>query len=87
MSNIEEDDEQPEESTKPFCPKCGSTDIRVSQTQRLLDHLLVTFSLRPHRCRSCRKRFYKRTPAAPEPDLPDDTEPDLEESADSNAKP
>jgi hypothetical protein len=86
MANIEED-AQPEESHKPFCPKCGSTDIRASQTQRMLDHLLVTFSLRPHRCRSCRKRFYLRTPAAPEADLPDDTEADVEENADSKAKP
>ena len=61
MANYEEDDlEQVEDSHKPFCPKCGSTDIRASQTHRTLDHLLKGFSLRPWRCRSCRKRFYMR---------------------------
>lgn len=65
MANPEEeqDDEQLEDSHKPFCPKCGSTDIRMSQTHRTLDFLLKSFSLRPHRCRSCRKRFYLRKPA------------------------
>jgi len=64
MANFErEDEEQAAESHKPFCPKCGSTDIRASQTHRTLDNLLRSFSLRPHRCRSCRKRFYMRKPA------------------------
>ena len=67
MSNIDED-EQPVESHKPFCPKCGSTDIRGSQTHRAIDFLLKSFSLKPYRCRSCRKRFYLRKPAEPEVD-------------------
>jgi hypothetical protein len=68
MANLDEDesDEPLGESQKPFCPKCGSTDIRISHTHNTLDFLLKSFSLRPHRCRSCRKRFYKRTPAAPD---------------------
>jgi len=61
MSNIDEE-EQPAEPRKPFCPKCGSTDIRGSQSHRMLDFLLKSFSRRPYRCRSCRKRFYLRRP-------------------------
>ena len=66
MANLDDDesDEQLGESHKPFCPKCGSTDIRMSQTHRTLDFLLKSFRLKPHRCRSCRKRFYLRKPAA-----------------------
>ena len=73
MANLDEDSgEQLEESHKPFCPKCGSTDIRMSQTHKTLDFLLKSFSLRPHRCRSCRKRFYLRKPAAPDVDVEED---------------
>ena len=84
MSNIDEDD-QPPEPQKPFCPSCGSTDIRGSQTHRMLDFLLKSFSLRPHRCRSCRKRFYLRKPAEREIDLPDDEDSEHHNSADSKA--
>ena len=62
-------DDEHEESHKPFCPRCGSTDIRVSQTQRTLDFLLKSFSLKPYRCRSCRKRFYLRKPGAADVDI------------------
>ena len=73
MANPDDrEDPLPEESHKPFCPKCGSTDIRGSQTHRMLDFLLKSFSLKPHRCRSCRKRFYLRKPG--EPDLHVDDE-------------
>jgi predicted RNA-binding Zn-ribbon protein involved in translation (DUF1610 family) len=90
MSNIDED-EPLEEPHKPFCPKCGSTDLRVSQTHRMLDFLLMSLSLRPHRCRSCRKRFYMRKRAVPELDLPEDVDAEHADSehrgaADSNAK-
>jgi hypothetical protein len=71
MANLDDEDELHAESRKPFCPKCGSTDIRGSQTQRMLDFLLKSFSLKPHRCRSCRKRFYLRRPAKPEEDIDD----------------
>ena len=63
MAHHDEEDLELEETRRPFCPKCGSTDIRGSQTHRTLDYLLKTFSLRPYRCRSCRKRFYLRKPA------------------------
>ncbi len=75
MAHHQAGDEPLEEGHKPFCPKCGSTDIRMSQTHRTLDFLLKSFSLRPHRCRSCRKRFYLRKPgAAAEVDLEDEAE-------------
>jgi len=72
MANLDDEEQLPEESHKPFCPKCGSTDIRGSQTHRTLDFLFKSFSLKPHRCRSCRKRFYLRKPG--EPGLPVDEE-------------
>lgn len=91
MSNLDEDDEIAEPH-KPFCPKCGSTDIRVSQTHRMLDFLLLSFSLRPHRCRSCRKRFYMRKPGEHVEDVPPDedaeskVESEHSDAADSKAK-
>lgn len=63
-SGDEEEVEIPEH--KPFCPKCGSTDIRGSHAHRALDHLLRTFGRHPFRCRSCRRRFYMRKPAPPD---------------------
>ena len=84
MGNPEEvGDEQLEESHKPFCPKCGSTDIRMSQTHRTLDFLLKSFSLRPHRCRSCRKRFYLRKPAG-EVDVEDEGEVEEKDAAEKS---
>ena len=75
MANLEaESQEHSEESHKPFCRKCGSTDIRMSQTHKALDFLLKSFSLRPYRCRSCRKRFYLRKPSVPEVDMEDEAE-------------
>lgn len=84
MANRDEgEDDLPEQSHKPFCPGCGSTDIRVSQTHRMLDFLLKSFSLKPHRCRSCRKRFYLRKPE-PEVDVDDDGSVEHKNAADSN---
>jgi hypothetical protein len=82
----EEEDDLPEQSHKPFCPSCGSTDIRGSQTHRMLDFLFKSFSLKPHRCRSCRKRFYLRKPA-PEVDVDDDDSVEHKNAADSNVNP
>jgi hypothetical protein len=84
MSNIDEE-ERGSEPHKPFCPKCGSTDIRESQSHRTMDFLLKSFSLRPHRCRSCRKRFYLRKPDQPEIELTGQAGPEHEDPADSNA--
>jgi hypothetical protein len=70
MENAESQEQGREELQKLFCPNCGSVDVRMSQSHRTLDSLLQSFSLRPYRCRSCRKRFYKRAPA--EPDQMDD---------------
>ena len=66
MPNLDGQDEERAKPHKPFCPKCGSTDIRVSQSHKTLDDLLRSFSLKPFRCRSCRKRFYLRRPEEPE---------------------
>jgi uncharacterized protein with PIN domain len=70
MANLDEEDELLE-GNKHLCPKCGSRDIRGSQSERVLDSLLKSFSLKPYRCRSCRKRFYLRKPAKPEVDIDD----------------
>lgn len=72
MANLEGAGAAREESPKPFCPKCGSTDIRASQTTHLLDSLLKPFSLEPQRCRACRKRFYLRKPVEPVVDNDED---------------
>jgi hypothetical protein len=74
MSNTGEADKQPDQPHKPFCPKCGSTDIRESQSHRMMDFLLKSFSLYPHRCRSCRKRFYLRKRGEPDDDVHDDAD-------------
>jgi len=43
----------------PRCPKCGSSDIRVSKDRNFLDMIMRTiFRMRAYRCRSCRKRFF-----------------------------
>ena len=80
MSNIDERDEgdQVEEPHKPFCPKCGSTDIRASQSHRTMDFLLSSFSLRPYRCRSCRKRFYLRKQGEHVVDVPEHDDDDAD---------
>ena len=65
-----------EESHKPFCPKCGSTDIRGSHAHHALDYLLRTFGRQPYRCRSCRRRFYLRKPADPEQAPPPESDAD-----------
>jgi hypothetical protein len=85
MSNIE-DDEQFVEPPKPFCHKCGSTDIRASQSHRMMDSLLKSFSLHPYRCRCCRKRFYLRTQGEPEEQLADDAGLPDHGATDSGAK-
>jgi hypothetical protein len=66
MENTESQEQGREEPHKLFCPNCGSVDVRMSQSHRTLDFLVQSFSLRPYRCRSCRKRFYKRRPAEPD---------------------
>ena len=72
---------------KPFCTRCGSTDIRESKSHKMIDFLLQSFSLRPFRCRSCRKRFYLRRPAEPDAAGPDEGEMERQEPADSKANP
>jgi hypothetical protein len=53
-----------------------------------MDFLLRSFSLRPFRCRSCRKRFYLRKPSEDEPeDLPEQAKTKHDDAADSKANP
>jgi DNA-directed RNA polymerase subunit RPC12/RpoP len=40
------------------CPRCGGRDVRYSQHQGILDTLMLAFHRVPHRCRSCKHRFY-----------------------------
>ena len=56
------DDRSP---TQFSCPKCGSSDVRRSQSEGALAAFLRMFGRWPFRCRSCRARFY-RAAAAPE---------------------
>jgi hypothetical protein len=46
----------------PSCPNCGTSDIRMSFPDHLLDRVFGLFSCSPYRCRVCYYRFYKRTP-------------------------
>ena len=41
------------------CPKCGSIDIRRSQSESFFATLALIFGRWPFRCRSCRKQFYR----------------------------
>jgi hypothetical protein len=52
-----------------------------------MDFLLKSFSLRPFRCRSCRKRFYMRKPVehAPELDVPEEPQSPQDDAAGSKA--
>ena len=43
------------------CPLCRSRDVRPSYPNGLRDTIMATFGFTPLRCRSCRKRFYRRT--------------------------
>jgi len=86
MANPDDEIVGPEESQKPFCPRCGSTDIRGSQTPHMLDFLLNSFSLKPYRCRSCRKRFYLRKPAQALENMEDQAAVEHKHGARSNLK-
>jgi hypothetical protein len=79
-------DDQIVTPSRPFCPKCGSTDIRGSQSHRAMDILLRSFALHPYRCRSCRKRFYMRKPAEPDDQLTQAADAGGSRPADSNTK-
>jgi hypothetical protein len=46
------------------CPKCGSSDVRRSQSEGALAAFFRIFGRWPFRCRSCRARFFRV--AAPE---------------------
>lgn len=43
-----------------YCPKCGSTDIRKSRREGLLErHVFPLLRLRPYRCIYCYRRFFR----------------------------
>jgi DNA-directed RNA polymerase subunit RPC12/RpoP len=42
------------------CPGCGSRDTRRAHRTGLLASLLKEFLVDPYRCRSCRRRFFRR---------------------------
>jgi DNA-directed RNA polymerase subunit RPC12/RpoP len=42
------------------CPRCGSSDVRPSKREGLIDAIWASFDRSPVRCRSCRHRFYIR---------------------------
>jgi DNA-directed RNA polymerase subunit RPC12/RpoP len=45
------------------CTWCGSRDVRHSFPNGIRDGIMAVLRFTPFRCRSCRKRFYRR--AAP----------------------
>ena len=51
-------DSEDQESLR--CPLCGSKDIRQSFPKPLIDSVMALLRFHPHRCRSCRHRFYRR---------------------------
>jgi hypothetical protein len=42
------------------CPSCGGVDVRKSLTRSLADAIPGVFGFAALRCRSCRRRFYRR---------------------------
>jgi hypothetical protein len=53
---------------KDQCPKCGSLDIRRSNSQGVVAAVNLMFGRKPFRCRSCRCRFYRSGPSDPNDD-------------------
>ncbi len=43
------------------CPRCGSRDVRPSYPAGPRDALLMALGFTPLRCRSCQRRFFRRT--------------------------
>ncbi len=52
------------ETMRIECPKCGSTDKRLSRSAGLFDPFRRALGYVAYRCRSCRARYFKR----PRPD-------------------
>jgi hypothetical protein len=50
----------PPDSKQPRCPWCKCYDVRRSTQRNFIDVVLELIDLAPFRCRSCRRRFYKR---------------------------
>jgi hypothetical protein len=44
----------------PVCPKCGSRDVRFSESRTASERLAGWTGIRPIRCRTCRHRFTAR---------------------------
>ena len=42
------------------CTWCGSRDVRHSFSRGIRDGVMALLRFTPFRCRSCRKRFYRR---------------------------
>jgi hypothetical protein len=54
---------EPRETEKQIvapCPKCGSNDVRRSESEGFYAALQRAFGRLPFRCRSCRARFYRK---------------------------
>ena len=49
----------PADDPDVVCPKCNWTCARRSRRRNGLDWLLALFLLRPFRCRSCQRRYYR----------------------------
>jgi predicted RNA-binding Zn-ribbon protein involved in translation (DUF1610 family) len=60
-------EEEQEEALKqaPSCPKCGSHDIRRSESEGFFAAIQRSMGRWPFRCRSCRTRFYRSADAPP----------------------
>jgi hypothetical protein len=54
--------------TERYCPNCGSRKISKSHRRSFYErHILSLFRVRPYRCDSCDKRFYRRSDPEAEP--------------------
>jgi hypothetical protein len=42
-----------------YCPGCGSREVQRARQRELLDIPLLLLLLRPFRCHSCMRRFYR----------------------------
>jgi hypothetical protein len=49
------------------CPKCGSTEVRSSHSEKNVDSWFETIGRHAFRCRGCRTRFHARVKVRREP--------------------
>ncbi|HWB98695.1 MAG TPA: hypothetical protein VG672_18430 [Bryobacteraceae bacterium] len=53
------------ESKSAICPNCGSSDVRISFIEGLLDRIFALASYSPYRCKICTYRYYRKSSGGP----------------------